>query len=304
MPHETREPPGNQTTNREAQPRRSRAMWGPVWQGMTIIIVSSNQKVPDLWTPRLFRSGLKGLSHSLHVNNTQPLRTRTFSTKGRPTALGACVPSDKDGLNSAPSHMKWLGIATSAQETWDPAWQSRHAGLPRVGTPLWKGLEDKTGRTSPIQGLYAPDWNPSAADSAEEGTPNLHRPPQKLSSEAKPTPQDTDPWNLLEHRPSHCQEYYRTCPNIVEAFNQSRWIDHVKSGPTGHVNLIVDIKIINLYLSSCPSAIKGPIPFRQRKIKIFPPFHLTNFSSSQVTPIVTLFILFNNKNAGRRTITS
>jgi hypothetical protein len=44
-------------------------MQGPAWQGMIISIVPSNQKVPDLRTPRLFRSGLKGLSISLDVNN-------------------------------------------------------------------------------------------------------------------------------------------------------------------------------------------------------------------------------------------
>jgi ureidoglycolate hydrolase len=81
-------------------------MRGPVWQGMMISIVSSNRKVPDLRTLGLFRSGLQGLSSYLHVNNTHPLGTQTFSTRERPTALGACVPSDKDGLNPSPSHKK------------------------------------------------------------------------------------------------------------------------------------------------------------------------------------------------------
>jgi hypothetical protein len=88
---------------------------GPTWQGMTMSIMPSNRKVLDLWTPRLFTSGLKGLSPSLRVNNTQPLRTRTFSTRGKPTALRACVPTEKGGLNLASSHMKLLGIAMSVQ---------------------------------------------------------------------------------------------------------------------------------------------------------------------------------------------
>jgi hypothetical protein len=83
-------------------------------------------------------------------------------------------------------------------------------------------------------------------DDIEEGTPHLHWPPQKLGNEARLDPQGSDPRNLLEHRPPHCQEYSRIGPNTVEASNRPRRTDHLKSGPTGHVNLIVDIEIISL----------------------------------------------------------
>jgi hypothetical protein len=42
------------------------------------------------------------------------------------------------------------------------------------------------------------------------------------------------------------------------------------SGPTGHVNPFVDVEIINLQLSNHLSAIKGPIPFKQRTQEYFP----------------------------------
>jgi hypothetical protein len=83
-------------------------------------------------------------------------------------------------------------------------------------------------------------------DVIEEGTPHLHRPPKKLSGEAKPIAQGSDPWNLVEHHPPHRQEYSRTGLNNVEASNRPWQTDHLKFGPTGHVNPIVDIEIISL----------------------------------------------------------
>jgi hypothetical protein len=73
-----------------------------------------------------------------------------------------------------------------------------------------------------------------------------YRPPQKLSDEAKPVPQGSNPRNLFEHHSPHRQEYSRTGPNTVEASNRPRQNDHLKSGPTGNVNPIVNIEIISL----------------------------------------------------------
>jgi hypothetical protein len=71
----------------------------------------------------------------------------------------------------------------------------------------------------------------------------------------------------------------------MEASNQPWRTDHLKSGPTGHINLIGDIEIIRLYLSSRLPAIKGPLPFRQGDTRTFPLFSLANFLSSELTPL-------------------
>jgi hypothetical protein len=78
--------------------------------------MSSHQKVPNLRTPSPFTSKLRDLSHSLRVNDTQHQGTRTFSTKGEPTALGTDMPLDKDGLNPAMPHMGIQSLAISVQE--------------------------------------------------------------------------------------------------------------------------------------------------------------------------------------------
>jgi hypothetical protein len=78
--------------------------------------------------------------------------------------------------------------------------------------------------------------------------------------------------------------------------------------PFGHVNPIMDIEIIAHSYPTTSQSIKCPYPSGREQNKNtdknISPFHLVNFSSSQLTRIVTLFIFFNNKNVGRRAITS
>jgi hypothetical protein len=80
----------------------------------------------------------------------------------------------------------------------------------------------------------------------------------------------------------------------MEDSNRPRRTDYLKFETTGHVNPFMDIEIISLYLSSHLPAIKGLLPFMQEGHKNISPFHLVNFLSSQLTPIITLFI-FNTK---------
>jgi hypothetical protein len=81
--------------------------YGPHLTGHDDMSHTLQLKVPDPRTPRLPTSGQKGLPpfSSPRVDNTQPLRTRSFSTKGRSTTLGVDKPSDKDGLHTTPAHM-------------------------------------------------------------------------------------------------------------------------------------------------------------------------------------------------------
>jgi hypothetical protein len=77
-------------------------------------------------------------------------------------------------------------------------------------------------------------------------------------------------------------------------------------GPTDHVNPFMDIEIIAHSYPTASRSIKGPLPFRQgaelEQTQEHCPFHLVNFSSSLLTPTVTLLV-FNIKNAGCRAIT-
>jgi hypothetical protein len=81
--------------------------YGPHLTGHDDMSHTLQLKVLDPRTPRLPTSGQKGLPpfSSPRVDNTQPLRTRSFSTKGRSTTLGVDKPSDKDGLHTTPAHM-------------------------------------------------------------------------------------------------------------------------------------------------------------------------------------------------------
>jgi hypothetical protein len=45
--------------------------------------------------------------------------------------------------------------------------------------------------------------------------------------------------------PRRAEEDSRTGPNTVEASNRPLRTDHLKSGPTGHVNPFADIEIIS-----------------------------------------------------------
>jgi hypothetical protein len=73
-------------------------------------------------------------------------------------------------------------------------------------------------------------------------------------------------------------------------------------GPTGHVNLLLDEKVISSYLSDRLPIYKSPLPFRQG-IRDHSPLHFVNFLSSLLTPIVTIVHL-QYETTGRRAITS
>jgi hypothetical protein len=60
-------------------------------------------------------------------------------------------------------------------------------------------------------------------------------------------------------------------------------------GPTGHVNLLLDVKVISSQVSDHLWVYKSPLPLRQGVRDHFP-LHFTNFSSSLLTPLLPLFI--------------
>jgi hypothetical protein len=68
---------------------------------------------------------------------------------------------------------------------------------------------------------------------------------KNLSGEVKPAPLHTDSKNLLECHPPQHQEHSGIDLNTVEASNRPLRTNHLKFGPTGHVNYFADIEIIS-----------------------------------------------------------
>jgi hypothetical protein len=67
------------------------------------------------------------------------------------------------------------------------------------------------GQDGARRGILPPYLNNGGPHVIVRGKPaHPYQPPQKLSSEAKPVPQNSDPRNLLLHRPLRRQEYSRT----------------------------------------------------------------------------------------------
>jgi hypothetical protein len=67
----------------------------------------------------------------------------------------------------------------------------------------------------------------------------------RLSNQARPTPQSMISWNLLEHHPPQWQEHPGTNENTMEAPTDLDEPTLSSMGPTGHINLLLDVKVIN-----------------------------------------------------------
>jgi hypothetical protein len=78
----------------------------------------------------------------------------------------------------------------------------------------------------------------------EAGWP-IHTEPHvgRLSGQAKPAPHNTNSKNLLEHRPPQWQEHPGTNENAMEAPTDLYEPTFSSLGPTGHVNLLLNVKV-------------------------------------------------------------
>jgi hypothetical protein len=105
-----------------------------------------------------------------------------------------------------------------------------------------------------------------------------------LGDQVRTAPHRTDSKNLLEHCPSQRQELSRIGGNALEAPTDLYKLTISMLGPTGHVNLFLDVKIISLKLSDHLLIYKSPLPFRQEVRDHFH-IHFVNFLSSLITPL-------------------
>jgi hypothetical protein len=68
----------------------------------------------------------------------------------------------------------------------------------------------------------------------------------RLNIQVRPTSQSNVSRNLLEHHPSWWQEHPGTNENAMEALTDLNESTFSSLGPTGHVNLLLDVKIISM----------------------------------------------------------
>jgi hypothetical protein len=71
-------------------------------------------------------------------------------------------------------------------------------------------------------------------------------------------PHNTDSKNLLEHPPPRWQEHPGTNDNAMEAPTDLYELTFSSLGPTGHVNLLQNIKVASLELSDRCTVYKRP----------------------------------------------
>jgi hypothetical protein len=69
---------------------------------------------------------------------------------------------------------------------------------------------------------------------------------KNLSDQVKPMPHSTDSKNILKCRPPQRQEHSRAKKNSSEALSNIYEPTLLSLGPTGHVNLLLNVKIISL----------------------------------------------------------
>jgi hypothetical protein len=65
----------------------------------------------------------------------------------------------------------------------------------------------------------------------------------RLSDQVKLVPHITDSKNLLEHHPPRWQEHPGTNENAMEALTNLYVLTFSSLGPTGHVNLLLNVKV-------------------------------------------------------------
>jgi hypothetical protein len=68
----------------------------------------------------------------------------------------------------------------------------------------------------------------------------------KLSDQVRTAPHNTDSKNLLEHCPPQRQKHLRTNEKAMEAPTDLNKSTISSLGPTSHVNLLLDVKVISL----------------------------------------------------------
>jgi hypothetical protein len=121
---------------------------------------------------------------------------------------------------------------------------------------------------------------------------------KSLSSQVKLAPHITDSRKLLKCHKSleKTLELMRTPWKPPTDLYESTILS---MGPICNVNPFVDIEIIAYSYLTASWSIKDTLPFRQGtergNNKNISPFHVANFLSSQLTPIVALLIFFNTK---------
>jgi hypothetical protein len=71
---------------------------------------------------------------------------------------------------------------------------------------------------------------------------------KNLSSQVKLAPHNTNSKNLLECRPPQCQEHSGAKKNSLEALSNLYELTFSSLGPTGHVNFLLNVKVISSYL--------------------------------------------------------
>jgi hypothetical protein len=135
------------------------------------------------------------------------------------------MPSDKDGLNSAPPPCEVTGPSSVSPRTLGSELIVTTRGPPRAVTTPQKALGDKPATTFLNQGLHIPDCNSSVVDGAEGGIPYLHRSSTQeglATRKAEPTRQwphepsrasSTSSPRRLRNRPEHCGNLQPTSGN-------------------------------------------------------------------------------------------
>jgi hypothetical protein len=66
---------------------------------------------------------------------------------------------------------------------------------------------------------------------------------ERLSDQVRTTPHSTDSKNLFEHRLPQRRELPGTNENTIEATNRPLQTDLLGQGPTGHVILLLNLKV-------------------------------------------------------------